>query len=884
LIILLRFNRLCIKLTLLFMPYAFFVLVPLNATSTYWERSSTKITSYFRWTVSNIAPESQKLWGHVGGMFLLSVMLIYLIDQELHYFQELRYRFLRERQPHRRTVIVEQIPPDLRSAAQLALYFATMYPHGSVAHVALVLPAHKLEELVERRMVALQNLEHALVMDRVKRSDTRFFTGGPCANLFGCGSSVSAARHWEEVVDSLNLEIAAEQAKWRARTRRTERRADDFAARAVANALGIADDNIDESALLHDVAYRVNSPFVSGVSRPQKKPSDSRPKDTASTALLRSSSTLDAQPLPSAESLPGLDLADVERGDGAPPTSPDSTPAMASVATTEAQGTASGATDTVVKTEPEPRPTRDPRGELLPSHPGESRPPRSNAQVADEAGAACAAAAEDATEHSSVSSAAGDVGMEQMAQLSGPRGLTTMGSGRSGAGSGQSGSLSVHSDEYEDGEINYDTDDDFDGEIEADDDDGAGNGSALARAIGSETDLAPVAPSSAADDPDDDRRSEAGSLKSETVRLGDENTPLMRRAARVIRRLCGGYDARSALPQYRQRLLKAKQEIGVKSSKFTGTTAFVTFRTYWAGAVAQQVLHAEEQGQMRVKPAPEARDLFWPNLHLSWRTKKARKLIVVMIITTIIVFFIVPIAWFDTYLSTAALKRHTWFTKLVKGRPLLLTLSGYVMPMALTGMVECVPGILTFLAIFEGTLSWSKNQMHQMDRYFAFLMINVFLVVSIGGAMLSVAEEIAKEPRELFTLLGESIPTMSGFFFDYMLLRGVAGSVFTLVRAGGFAQTLVKTSAVPNLSRRNLIQAVLGLRAWNNPGWYSYGKSFGGLLLGLVVLLCYAPLAPMILVAMLLYFIASWFISKVRGLLEDMLAHVVTCSHDTIAT
>lgn len=152
--------------------------------------------------------------------------------------------------------------------------------------------------------------------------------------------------------------------------------------------------------------------------------------------------------------------------------------------------------------------------------------------------------------------------------------------------------------------------------------------------------------------------------------------------------------------------------------------------------------------------------------------------------------------------------------------------------------------------------------MHQMDRYFAFLMINVFLVVSIGGAMLSVAEEIAKEPRELFTLLGESIPTMSGFFFDYMLLRGVAGSVFTLVRAGGFAQTLVKTSAVPNLSRRNLIQAVLGLRAWNNPGWYSYGKSFGGLLLGLVVLLCYAPLAPMILVAMLLYFIASWFISK----------------------
>ena len=265
---------------------------------------------------------------------------------------------------------------------------------------------------------------------------------------------------------------------------------------------------------------------------------------------------------------------------------------------------------------------------------------------------------------------------------------------------------------------------------------------------------------------------------------------------------------------------------------------------------------------MRVTAAPEARDLFWHNLHLTAHQKRIRRGIVVLLVSAIIIFFVVPVSWFNSYLSTAALKKHRWFRALVTGRPLVLTLSSYIMPLALTALCECVPGILTFLAIFEGVLSWSKNQMRQMDRYFAFLMINVFLVVTIGGAIVAVAEEIADHPREIFTLLGESLPTMSGFFFEYMMLRGVAGNAVTLVRAGSIAQTLFKSTFIPNLSRRNLIEPVVSLRAWSNPGWYSYGKSYGNLLLGLVVLLCYAPLAPMILVCLVLYFGMTWFVTK----------------------
>ena len=52
--------------------------------------------------------------------------------------------------------------------------------------------------------------------------------------------------------------------------------------------------------------------------------------------------------------------------------------------------------------------------------------------------------------------------------------------------------------------------------------------------------------------------------------------PLGRRVVRLVWRLLGYQDARSALPQYRKRLLKAKQDIGVWPRQTTGETAVTT--------------------------------------------------------------------------------------------------------------------------------------------------------------------------------------------------------------------------------------------------------------------------------------------------------------------
>ena len=56
-------------------------------------------------------------------------------------------------------------------------------------------------------------------------------------------------------------------------------------------------------------------------------------------------------------------------------------------------------------------------------------------------------------------------------------------------------------------------------------------------------------------------------------------------------------------------------------------------------------------------------------------------------------------------------------------------------PGAITLLTEALPPVFTGVAMFEGVWSWSKSNMRQMQRYFWFLMIDVFLAVAIGGSI-----------------------------------------------------------------------------------------------------------------------------------------------------
>lgn len=183
-------------------------------------------------------------------------------------------------------------------------------------------------------------------------------------------------------------------------------------------------------------------------------------------------------------------------------------------------------------------------------------------------------------------------------------------------------------------------------------------------------------------------------------------------------------------------------------------------------------------------------------------------------------------------------------------------------PGAITLLTEALPPVFTGISMFEGVWSWSKSNMRQMQRYFWFLIINVFLAIAIGGSVFNCIETIVEDPKAAFELLGAELPQMSGFYFNYLILCNLSGGVLTLLRCASFLQTIVKTAIEPNLSRRSLYHSIGGIFAFNNPGWLSQGKQYARLLLGLVCTLSFAPIAPIILISSWLYFFSSTVVCK----------------------
>ena len=99
--------------------------------------------------------------------------------------------------------------------------------------------------------------------------------------------------------------------------------------------------------------------------------------------------------------------------------------------------------------------------------------------------------------------------------------------------------------------------------------------------------------------------------------------------------------------------------------------------------------------------------------------------------------------------------------------------------------------------------------MRQMDRYLWFLLINVLLVTTITGKFYDTMYLLATSPPiVLFLLLGSSIPIMSGFFLQYLIVKACIGLSMEINRGLAALQvtgkaavrTLCKFARVPCLT------------------------------------------------------------------------------------
>jgi len=201
-------------------------------------------------------------------------------------------------------------------------------------------------------------------------------------------------------------------------------------------------------------------------------------------------------------------------------------------------------------------------------------------------------------------------------------------------------------------------------------------------------------------------------------------------------------------------------------------TAFVTLRSVADRVIAEQLV-ISHSGNWKVRAAPEARDVFWPNAAVPLLQTQVRSLVARMLLTFSLIFWSVPVGLIQVWTSFDA-DPPNWAQSDI-GVLGYTFLRKYMPVLGLIGLQSSLPLALDQLAKrYEGYKVKSQIEMVVLRRNFAFQLATLYVTVFCGTASMTLdsqLQEIADRPAALFELLRERVPQVSGFFLSYVVAR-----------------------------------------------------------------------------------------------------------------
>ncbi len=89
-------------------------------------------------------------------------------------------------------------------------------------------------------------------------------------------------------------------------------------------------------------------------------------------------------------------------------------------------------------------------------------------------------------------------------------------------------------------------------------------------------------------------------------------------------------------------------------------------------------------------------------------------------------------------------------------------------------------------AKLAGEPSLSRVELFTQNAYFAFQVIQVFLITTFSSSATSVVMKIINNPQDTTALLAENIPSASNFYISYFLVQGLTVASGVISQVTGF--------------------------------------------------------------------------------------------------
>ncbi|EMD68988.1 hypothetical protein COCSADRAFT_77360 [Bipolaris sorokiniana ND90Pr] len=241
--------------------------------------------------------------------------------------------------------------------------------------------------------------------------------------------------------------------------------------------------------------------------------------------------------------------------------------------------------------------------------------------------------------------------------------------------------------------------------------------------------------------------------------------------------------------------------------------------------------------QMGVLPE----EVIWKNLNMGSKSRSLRHLIATIFISAMILFWSIPVAVVGSISNINYLTENVPFLSFINKIPevILGVVTGLLPVVALAILMALVPVICRVVAKLAGAVTISQVEQQTQKWYFAFQVIQVFLITTFTSAAAAVASQIVSDPTSAVSLLSKNLPKASNFYISYFILFGLAISSKYLFNIGGLVGVFVLSKFAKTPRKKYNRYVALSEPSWGAeyPKWTNLG----------VIAICYATIAPLVL-------------------------------------
>ncbi|KAF2396576.1 DUF221-domain-containing protein [Trichodelitschia bisporula] len=236
-------------------------------------------------------------------------------------------------------------------------------------------------------------------------------------------------------------------------------------------------------------------------------------------------------------------------------------------------------------------------------------------------------------------------------------------------------------------------------------------------------------------------------------------------------------------------------------------------------------------------------DVIWSNLRIRGWERMLRKVATLSFVVGLVIFWSIPVAFVGAISNINYLTDKLPWLDFINKIPtaILGVVTGLLPVVLLAVLMALLPIILRLAARLGGAPTHSDVEYTVQNYYFAFQVVQVFLVATVASAASSAVSQIIKNPTSVTSLLSKQIPKASNFYLSYFVLQGLGVFAGMLVGVAGLIVTPLLAKILGSTPRKLFMR-------WNQLSGLGWGTVYPVYTNLLVIAMCYACIAPLVLI------------------------------------